>query len=470
MQININPDKDFVAHMRKALKDNNGFCPCAIVRSEDTKCMCKEFREMEEGTCHCGLYIKIKDKPAAENADHLESKVFDLIAKEQHRQDTTIELIASENFVSENIMRAVGSCLTNKYSEGYPATHRSGNRGRYYGGCQYVDELEEYCCEMWQKVFQTDYHVNVQPHSGTNANIAAYLSVLKPGDTVLSMSLDNGGHLSHGSPVNISGKIFNFIHYGANKSGWIDTNDFIDKLYKFNPKLVVIGASAYSRTLYFDTFRNVIDCYRGQTGNECYMLVDMAHIAGLVAAGDHPSPFGLADIITTTTHKTLRGTRGGLIFCKPELAKRIDSAVFPCCQGGALQHIIAGKAVTAEEACTDKFKNYIHAVVRNCKAMCDAFISMGYKVVTGGTDNHLFLLDLTETGLTGKAVQDELDKHGITLNKNCVPNETRSPQQTSGVRIGTAAMTTKGYTAEDFVSVAHIIDNIIKSMQEELHD
>lgn len=267
-------------------------------------------------------------------------KVFGLIAKEQHRQDTTIELIASENFVSENIMRAVGSCLTNKYSEGYPATHRSGSRGRYYGGCQYVDELEEYCCEMWQKVFQTNYHVNVQPHSGTNANIAAYLSVLKPGDTILSMSLDNGGHLSHGSPVNISGKIFNFIHYGANKSGWIDTNDFIDKLYKFNPKLVVIGASAYGRTLYFDTFRNVIDCYKKQTGNECYMLVDMAHIAGLVAAGDHPSPFGLADIITTTTHKTLRGTRGGLIFCKPELAKRIDSAVFPCCQGGALQHML----------------------------------------------------------------------------------------------------------------------------------
>lgn len=204
----------------------------------------------------------------------MESKVFDLIAKEQHRQDTTIELIASENFVSENIMRAVGSCLTNKYSEGYPAVHHSGNRGRYYGGCQYVDELEEYCCEMWQKVFQTNYHVNVQPHSGTNANIAAYLSVLKPGDTVLSMSLDNGGHLSHGSPVNISGKIFNFIHYGANKSGWIDTNDFIDKLYKFNPKLVVIGASAYSRTLYFDTFRNVIDCYKGrqETSAICWWI------------------------------------------------------------------------------------------------------------------------------------------------------------------------------------------------------
>lgn len=200
------------------------------------------------------------------------------------------------------------------------------------------------------------------------------------------------------------------------------------------------------------------------------LVGQQSDIAGLVAAGDHPSPFGLADIITTTTHKTLRGTRGGLIFCKPELAKRIDSAVFPCCQGGALQHIIAGKAVTAEEACTDEFRNYIHAVVRNCKAMCDAFISMGYKVVTGGTDNHLFLLDLTETGLTGKAVQDELDKHGITLNKNCVPNETRSPQQTSGVRIGTAAMTTKGYTAEDFIRIAHTIDTIIKSMQEELHD
>ena len=389
-------------------------------------------------------------------------EVGEAIRAEYDRQRGGLELIASENVVSDAVMLAAGSILTNKYAEGYP-DHR------YYGGCACVDRVEKTAIERAKQLFGAE-HVNVQPHSGTNANIAAYLSVLKPGDTVLSMSLDNGGHLSHGSPVNISGKIFNFIHYGANKSGWIDTNDFIDKLYKFNPKLVVIGASAYSRTLYFDTFRNVIDCYRGQTGNECYMLVDMAHIAGLVAAGDHPSPFGLADIITTTTHKTLRGTRGGLIFCKPELAKRIDSAVFPCCQGGALQHIIAGKAVTAEEACTDKFKNYIHAVVRNCKAMCDAFISMGYNVVTGGTDNHLFLLDLTETGLTGKAVQDELDKHGITLNKNCVPNETRSPQQTSGVRIGTAAMTTKGYTAEDFVSVAHIIDNIIKSMQEELHD
>lgn len=225
--------------------------------------------------------------------------------------------------------------------------------------------------------------------------------------------------------------------------------------------MILAGASAYSRIIDFETFAAVAH----EVG--AYFMVDMAHIAGLVAAGDHPSPFGLADIITTTTHKTLRGTRGGLIFCKPELAKRVDSAVFPGSQGGALQHVVAGKAVTAEEACTDDFKRYIHTVVKNCKAMCDAFIGMGYKVVTGGTDNHLFLLDLTDTGLTGKAVQDELDKHHITLNKNCVPNETRSPQQTSGVRIGTAAMTTKGYTEEDFIAVAHEIDRVIKTMQME---
>lgn len=397
----------------------------------------------------------------------MSSRVFELIAEEEQRQRDTVELIASENFVSENVMRAVGSCLTNKYSEGYPAVRKSGNRGRYYGGCQYVDALEEYCCGMWQKVFDTDYHVNVQPHSGTNANIAAYLSVLKPGDTVLAMSLDNGGHLSHGSPVNISGRIFSFVHYGTDCDGFIDMYDFKNKLYRHRPKLVVVGASAYSRILRYDEFRGVIDRYKKETGNECWYLADMAHVAGLIAAGDHPTPFGFADLITTTTHKTLRGARGGLIFCKPELAKRVDSAVFPCCQGGALQNVIAGKAVTAEEACTGGFKEYIHAVVQNCKAMCDAFISMGYKVITGGTDNHLLLLDLTETGLTGKEVQDELDKHGITLNKNCVPNETRSPQQASGVRIGTAAMTTKGYAAEDFVRVAHTIDHIIRTMQEE---
>ena len=390
----------------------------------------------------------------------MKSRVFEIIAAEQARQNSTVELIASENFVSENVMKAVGSCLTNKYSEGYPAQRPSGNRGRFYGGCQYVDELEEYCCRQWQAVFQTDYHVNVQPHSGSSANLAAYMSVLKPGDTILAMILNNGGHLTHGSPVNFSGKLFHMEFYGVDENGFIDYEDVRRKARECRPQLILAGASAYSRTIDFPAFA---DAAR-EAG--AYFMVDMAHLAGLVAAGDHPSPFGLADIITTTTHKTLRGTRGGLIFCRPELAKRVDSAVFPGGQGGALQHVIAGKAVTAEEASTEEFRDYIHAVVRNCKAMCDEFISMGYKVVTGGTDNHLFLLDLTDTGLTGKAVQDELDRHGITLNKNCVPNETRSPQQTSGVRIGTAAMTTKGYTEQDFIAVARQIDRIIRDMQD----
>ena len=390
----------------------------------------------------------------------MKSRVFEIIAAEQARQNSTVELIASENFVSENVMKAVGSCLTNKYSEGYPAQRPSGNRGRFYGGCQYVDELEEYCCRQWQAVFQTDYHVNVQPHSGSSANLAAYMSVLKPGDTILAMNLNNGGHLTHGSPVNFSGKLFHMEFYGVDENGFIDYEDVRRKARECRPQLILAGASAYSRIIDFPAFA---DAAR-EAG--AYFMVDMAHIAGLVAAGDHPSPFGLADIITTTTHKTLRGTRSGLIFCRPELAKRVDSAVFPGCQGGALQHVIAGKAVTAEEASTEEFREYIHAVVRNCKAMCDEFISMGYKVVIGGTDNHLFLLDLTDTGLTGKAVQDELDRHGITLNKNCVPNESRSPQQTSGVRIGTAAMTTKGYTEQDFIAVARQIDRIIRDMQD----
>ena len=390
----------------------------------------------------------------------MDSKVFDIIEKEKHRQDTTVELIASENFVSENVLKAVGSCLTNKYCEGYPANHKSGSKGRYYGGCEYIDELEEYCCDMWRKVFNTEYHVNVQPHSGSSANLAAYMSVLKPGDTILAMSLNNGGHLTHGSSVNFSGKLFNMKFYDVDSEGFIDFNDVKNKAEEFRPKLILAGASAYSRIIDFEKFAEIAKSVGA------YFMVDMAHIAGLVAAGDHPSPFGLADIITTTTHKTLRGPRGGLIFCKPELAKKVDSTIFPGTQGGPLEHVIAGKAVAAEEACTEEFKNYIHDVVGNCKAMCDEFISMGYKIVTGGTDNHLFLVDLTATGLTGKEVQDELDKHHITLNKNCVPTETRSPQQASGVRIGTAAMTTKGYKKEDFIKVAHNIDKVIKEMQE----
>ena len=389
----------------------------------------------------------------------MESKVFDYIAREKARQDATVELIASENFVSDAVLRAVGSCLTNKYAEGYPAERVSGNRGRYYGGCEIVNELEEYCCTMWKKVFATDYHVNVQPHSGSNANLAAYMSVLQPGDTILAMSLNNGGHLTHGSAVNFSGKLFDMKFYDVDDQGFIDFADVERKAAEYKPKLILAGASAYSRVIDFARFAEIAKSVGA------YFMVDMAHIAGLVAAGDHPSPFGLADIITTTTHKTLRGPRGGMIFCKPELAKKVDSAVFPGTQGGPLEHVIAGKAVAAEEACTDEYREYIHAVVRNCRAMCGEFMKMGYDVVTGGTDNHLFLLDLTKTGLTGKAVQDELDRHGITLNKNCVPNETRSPQQTSGVRIGTAAMTTKGYTEADFIAVAHRIDEVLRAMQ-----
>ena len=389
------------------------------------------------------------------------SRVFDLIGQEELRQATTVELIASENFVSSDVLRAVGSCLTNKYSEGYPAHRAMGNQGRYYGGCHIVDELEEYCVSKWKEVFSTDYHVNVQPHSGSSANLAAYMALLQPGDTVLSMSLSNGGHLTHGSPVNFSGKLYDLHFYDVDDDGFIDYDGMEQLARRLHPKLSLAGASAYSRTIDFARFAAA-----AQEVGACFM-VDMAHIAGLVAAGEHPSPFGLADVITTTTHKTLRGPRGGLIFCRPELAKKVDSAVFPGTQGGPLQHVIAGKAVAAEEALTPAFRAYARSVVANCRAMAAEFMAMGYRVVTGGTDNHLFLLDLTDTGLTGKEVQEELDRCGITLNKNCVPGDRRSPFQTSGVRIGTAAMTTRGYTAEDFCRIARRIDEVIRGMMAE---
>ena len=389
------------------------------------------------------------------------SRVFDLIGQEELRQATTVELIASENFVSSDVLRAVGSCLTNKYSEGYPAHRAMGNQGRYYGGCHIVDELEEYCVSKWKEVFSTDYHVNVQPHSGSSANLAAYMALLQPGDTVLSMSLSNGGHLTHGSPVNFSGKLYDLHFYDVDDDGFIDYDGMERMALALHPKLIIAGASAYSRTIDFARFAAA-----AQEVGACFM-VDMAHIAGLVAAGEHPSPFGLADVITTTTHKTLRGPRGGLIFCRPELAKKVDSAVFPGTQGGPLQHVIAGKAVAAEEALTPAFRAYARSVVANCRAMAAEFMAMGYRVVTGGTDNHLFLLDLTDTGLTGKEVQEELDRCGITLNKNCVPGDRRSPFQTSGVRIGTAAMTTRGYTAEDFCRIARRIDEVIRGMMAE---
>ena len=389
------------------------------------------------------------------------SRVFDLIGQEELRQATTVELIASENFVSSDVLRAVGSCLTNKYSEGYPAHRAMGNQGRYYGGCHIVDELEEYCVSKWKEVFSTDYHVNVQPHSGSSANLAAYMALLQPGDTVLSMSLSNGGHLTHGSPVNFSGRLYDLHFYDVDDDGFIDYDGMERMALALRPKLIIAGASAYSRTIDFARFAAA-----AQEVGACFM-VDMAHIAGLVAAGEHPSPFGLADVITTTTHKTLRGPRGGLIFCRPELAKKVDSAVFPGTQGGPLQHVIAGKAVAAEEALTPAFRAYARSVVANCRAMAAEFMAMGYRVVTGGTDNHLFLLDLTDTGLTGKELQEELDRCGITLNKNCVPGDRRSPFQTSGVRIGTAAMTTRGYTAEDFCRIARRIDEVIRGMMAE---
>lgn len=396
----------------------------------------------------------------------MESKVFEFIAKEQERQDRNVELIASENFVSENILKAVGSCFTNKYCEGYPYVRSTGRTGRYYGGTMYADELEEYCCDMWKKVFNTDYHVNVQPHSGSQANFAAYMSVIKPGDTILAMSLENGGHLTHGSSVNFSGKMYNMQFYGVDENGFIDYDDMEKKIREHRPAIVLAGASAYSRVIKFELIKEIIDRCVSDDYARPYFVVDMAHIAGLVAGGAHPSPFGIADIITTTTHKTLRGPRGGLIFCRPDLAKKVDGAIFPGAQGGPLMHVIAGKAICAEEALSPDFKVYAANVVKNASAMCAEFVKMGYHVVTNGTDNHLFLLDLSEThpNLTGKMLQDELDKHHITLNKNCVPNEKRSPSETSGVRIGTAAMTTKGWTEKEFVETAKKIDEIIRAM------
>lgn len=381
--------------------------------------------------------------------------IFDLIEKEKKRQEENIELIASENFVSDDILKAVGSVLTNKYSEGYPTNRTSGNTGRYYGGCQIVDEIEEKCCDLWRKVFNTDYHVNVQPHCGSTANFAGYFSVLNQGDTILSMSLNNGAHLTHGSPASFSGKLFNMVFYDVDANGFIDMEDVKKKAEEYKPKLILAGASAYSRIIHFDKFKEIADSIGA------YFMVDMAHIAGLIAAGAHPTPFGYADIITTTTHKTLRGPRGGMIFCKKELAKKVDSAIFPFSQGGPLMHIIAGKAIAAEECLLPSYKEYINQVVKNCKAMCEEFINIGYKVITGGTDNHLFLLDLTHKGITGMECQEMLDTHHITVNKNCIPNETRSPKIASGIRIGTPAMTTKGYKEKDFIEIAHKIDKYI---------
>lgn len=373
-----------------------------------------------------------------------DSEVADAMALELKRQRENIELIASENLVSPQVMAAMGSVLTNKYAEGLPAK-------RYYGGCQYVDIVEEIAIKRACELFGCKF-ANVQPHSGAQANTAVYLALLKPGDTVMGMSLDNGGHLTHGSPANISGKYFNFIPYGVNEEGYIDLAAFAKQVNKVKPKLIVAGASAYPREIDFATMADIAHA------NGAMFMVDMAHIAGLVAAGLHQSPISYADVVTTTTHKTLRGPRGGLILCNnPYLAKKLNSAVFPGTQGGPLMHVIAGKAVCFGEALKPEFKEYQQRVIDNAQALANGLISRGQNLVSGGTDNHLCLLDLRGTGVTGKELESRLDEVHITLNKNTVPNEPLSPFVTSGVRIGTPAATTRGLNTDDFDKIAEFI-------------
>lgn len=372
-------------------------------------------------------------------------ELADIWLKENFRQNDTIELIASENFVSDAVLEAMGTIFTNKYAEGYPGH-------RYYGGCQYIDEVEQLAIDRAKKLFNAE-HANVQPHCGANANLAAMMALMEPGDTYMSMELSEGGHLSHGAPVNISGKIFKPVHYSLNsRTQRIDYDQLRDTAKKIHPKMILAGASAYPRIIDFEVIRDICD----EVG--AYMMVDMAHIAGLVAANVHPSPVPYADVVTSTTHKTLRGPRGGLILCKEEFAKKIDSAVFPGTQGGPLEHIIAGKAVCFKEAMTAEFKEYAVKVVNNAHAMANALLMHGFDLVTGGTDNHLILVDLTNKNITGKELQNRLDEIGITLNKNTIPGEIRSPFVTSGVRIGTAAVTTRGFTKDDMERIASIID------------
>ncbi len=378
----------------------------------------------------------------------MESKVFEFIEAEQLRQNNNVELIASENFVSENVMKAVGSCLTNKYSEGYPGR-------RYYGGCQCVDVVEEIARNRAKELFKAE-HVNVQPHSGANANLAVFFALLNPGDTVMGMNLQQGGHLSHGSPVNISGKYFNVVPYGVDEStARIDYDEMERIALECKPKLIVVGASAYSRVIDFPRCREIAD----KVG--AYLMVDMAHIAGLVAAGVHPSPVPYADIVTTTTHKTLRGPRGGMIICKEQFAKQIDKAVFPGTQGGPLMHIIAAKAVALGEALTEEFKNYQKQVVKNAAVLADELMKHGIDIVSGGTDNHLMLLDLRNKGITGKELEHRLDEVRITANKNTIPNDPQSPFVTSGLRIGTPAVTTRGFKEPEMELIAGWISDII---------
>lgn len=381
-----------------------------------------------------------------------DSMIGDAINNELLRQRRNLELIASENIVSPAVMAAMGSILTNKYAEGYPGK-------RYYGGCNYVDVIEDIAKERAKKLFDAEY-ANVQPHSGAQANMAVYFSVLKPGDTVMGMNLSEGGHLTHGSPVNISGKYFNFVEYGVNPDTHLIDYDEVEKIAKkVLPKLIVCGASAYPRIINFKKFREIADSVGA------YLMVDMAHIAGLVASGLHPSPVPLADFVTTTTHKTLRGPRGGMILCKEKFAKNIDKAVFPGTQGGPLMHIIAAKAVCFGEALKPEFKTYNKKVIENCKTLAQALIDNGITLVSGGTDNHLALLDLRNTGVTGKELEKKLDEVYITVNKNTIPNEPLSPFITSGIRIGTAAVTTRGLGKKEMKEIAQFITLAIKDFE-----
>ena len=378
-------------------------------------------------------------------------EIADAIKAEMERQNSHIELIASENWVSKAVMAAMGSPLTNKYAEGYPGK-------RYYGGCQCVDVVEELARERAKKLFGCEY-VNVQPHSGAQANMAVMFAMLEPGDKIMGMNLDHGGHLTHGSPVNMSGKYFDVAHYGVNEDGIIDYDEVLRIAKEHKPKLIVAGASAYARTIDFKRFREIAD----EVG--AYLMVDIAHIAGLVATGLHPSPIPYAHVTTTTTHKTLRGPRGGMIMCSEEMNKKFNfnKAVFPGIQGGPLMHVIAGKAVCFKEALQPEYKTYMEQVVKNAKALCNGLKARGVKIVSGDTDNHLMLVDLSGTETSGKELEKRLDDAHVTANKNTIPNDPRSPFVTSGVRLGTPAVTTRGMKEDDMDKIAEIIAMVIES-------
>ena len=384
----------------------------------------------------------------------VDSEIADAIKKEMERQNSHIELIASENWVSKAVMAAMGSPLTNKYAEGYPGR-------RYYGGCQCIDIVEDLARERAKKLYGCDY-ANVQPHSGAQANLAAFFAMLTPGDKVLGMNLDHGGHLTHGSPVNLSGKYFEIVSYGVNNDGFIDYDKVREIALKERPKLIIAGASAYARTIDFKRFREIAD----EAG--AYLMVDMAHIAGLVAAGLHPSPIPYAHVTTTTTHKTLRGPRGGLMLWNQEAQEmfNFNKAIFPGTQGGPLEHVIAAKAVCFKEALEPEFKEYQQQILKNAQALCKGLMQRGVKIVSGGTDNHLMLVDLSKEEVTGKELEKRLDDAHITCNKNTIPNEPRSPFVTSGIRLGTPAVTTRGMTEEDMDVIAECIFLVLKSEED----